>query len=228
MDIDRVKLPPLRLLLGIAMLSSGPAAMRADPPAVKSDSPAAADAPKKSPPAPAPVAAPTATPVAAPAPSSAPNPAAQAATTPTPATTVAPAPAPAPPTGSPAAKDAAAKEADAIALPKIEVTATRIKELDREIKRLDKAIAREKRKVKATDLDKVLNNEKLTKAASVFGGNSASYLEEVAATRVNYMETERELLADMKEPKTVEELALLQDELERVRTAERELDLANH
>ena len=123
---------------------------------------------------------------------------------------------------------APSKDADVLALPKIEVTASRVKELDREIKRLDKAIAREKKNVKATDLDKALNNTKLANAAALFGGNSAAYMEEVAATRVRYMEAERDLLVDMKTPRTLDELKILQEELEKIRTLRRELDKAGH
>ena len=126
------------------------------------------------------------------------------------------------------AKAAPATDPDVYTLPKIEVTASRVKELDKEIKKLDKAIAREKKKLKTTELDKVLNNEKLTNAAAVFGGNSASYMIQVAATRVQYMETERSLLSDMREPRTLDEMKLLQAELERIRTMQRDLDKTSH
>ena len=154
---------------------------------------------------------------AAPAPATAPAPAPTAPTAPT-AT-------PPPAAGAPAATKT---DVDVLELPKIQVTASRIKELDRELKRLDKAIAREKKNVKATDLDKVLNNSKLTHAAAIFGGNSAEYMEQVAATRVRYMETERDLLLDMKEPQTQEYLTVLKEELEKIREMRRELDKASH
>ena len=38
----------------------------------------------------------------------------------------------------------------------------------------DELIAREKQHLKSTELDKALNNDKLTQAAAIFGGNSAS------------------------------------------------------
>jgi hypothetical protein len=82
--------------------------------------------------------------------------------------------------------------------------------------------------MKATDLDKVLNNPKLAEAAAVFGGNSSAHLESVAAYRIRLMETERDLLSDMKEPRTLEDLALLQEELEKVRVMQRELDNPGH
>ena len=129
---------------------------------------------------------------------------------------------------TPAAQAAPNKDPEVLELPKIQVTAKRVKELDKEIKRLDKAIAREKNNLKATELDKVLNNSKLTEAAAVFGGNSAEYMQEVAATRIRYMEAERDLLSDMKEPQTLEYLAIIKDELEKVRTMRRDVEKAAH
>ena len=66
----------------------------------------------------------------------------------------------------------------------MEVTAQRIKKLDKMIAKLDKMIAREEKKVKSTDLDRTLNNPQLARAAAIFGGNSAEHLSAVAATRV--------------------------------------------
>ena len=127
---------------------------------------------------------------------------------------------------------AAAQPADAVTpppaeiltLPKVQVTARRVRELERAIKRLDKAIARERKKVRAGELDRVLNNPKLTEAAAIFGGNSTAHLQAVAASRVRLMETERSLLNDMKQPRDLEELALIEKELEKVRAMQRELD----
>ena len=156
---------------------------------------------------------------------------AQRTTEPAPKAEASPAAPPPAATAKPAAPDAPAapkKEPEILELPKIQVTAGRIKELDREIKRLDKAISREKKNVKASDLDKALNSTKLANAAAIFGGNSAAYMEEVAATRVRYMETERDLLMDMREPRTLDELKILQEELEKIRTMRRELDKAAH
>jgi len=126
----------------------------------------------------------------------------------------------------PAAQAAPARDSEVLTLPTIQVTAGRVKELDRAIKKLDKAISREKKNLKASDLDKALNNATLAKAAAVFGGNSAAYLETVAATRVRYMEAERDLLSDMKEPRTLQDLAILQKELDEIRVMQRELDYA--
>jgi hypothetical protein len=123
-----------------------------------------------------------------------------------------------------------AKPADAVApgpavvLPTVQVTAGRIHDLDKEIGRLDKLIAREQKKVKSSELDKALNNAQLSHAAAIFGGNSAEHLSAVAASRVALLETERSVLEAMKRPATREDLAMLEAELEQLRTTRRNLD----
>jgi hypothetical protein len=132
-----------------------------------------------------------------------------------------PAPAPARDGARPA--DPAAPQA-VITLPTIQVTAGRIRELDKEITRLDKLIVREKKKVKSSGLDKTLNNSQLAHAAAIFGGNSSDHLSAVAAGRVALLETERGVLEAMKRPATVEDLAMLEKELDQLRTTRRNLD----
>ncbi|MEJ1971496.1 MAG: hypothetical protein WDM96_02975 [Lacunisphaera sp.] len=141
----------------------------------------------------------------------------------------APAPAPTPPPTAtlatkPAPATAPAAAPDVLALPKMQVTAERAKKIDKEIKRLDKMIAREKAKVKSTDLDKALNNEKVAKAAAIFGGNSADYLSAVAANRVALLEQERDVLEAMKRPTTLDELKMMETEIQQLRTTRRDLD----
>lgn len=109
-------------------------------------------------------------------------------------------------------------------LPKIEVTASRIKKIDKEIKRLDKLIVRETEKVKSTSLDRTLNNNKLASAAAIFGGNSSEHLSAVAATRVALLENERDVLEAMKRPATLDELAMMEKEIEQLRLTRRNLD----
>ncbi len=109
-------------------------------------------------------------------------------------------------------------------LPKLEVTAQRAKEIDRELKRVDKMIARERKKIKSTDLDKTLNNEKLSRAAALFGGNSAEHLSAVAASRVMLLEQERMVLEAMKRPATIEERKMMAAEIEQLRITRRNLD----
>ncbi|AOS46264.1 hypothetical protein Verru16b_03364 [Lacunisphaera limnophila] len=131
-------------------------------------------------------------------------------------------PTPAPPAEP---KPAVAPAADQpLVLPKLEVTAQRTKQIDKDLKRLDKMINRERKKVKATDLDKALNNEKVSSAAAIFGGNSATHLSAVAASRVMLMEQERMVLEAMKRPATLEERAMMDAEIEQLRLTRRNLD----
>ncbi len=126
---------------------------------------------------------------------------------------------------TPAVQPAAPAASDPVlSLPTLQVRESRIKKIDKDIARLDKQIAREKKKIKSTDLDKTLNNEKLSRAAAIFGGNSAEHLSAVAATRVALLETERSLMEAMKRPGTLEELALLEAEVSQIRVTRRNLD----
>lgn len=120
------------------------------------------------------------------------------------------------------AKPAAPTEV--LTLPKIQVTAQRIKKLDKEIKRLDRMIERETQKVKSSQLDRTLNNEKLSRTAAIFGGNSSEHLSAVAATRVALLENERDVLEAMKRPATLEELTMMEKEIEQLRLTRRNLD----
>ena len=109
-------------------------------------------------------------------------------------------------------------------LPKMQVTAQRAKTIDKEIKRLDKLITREKNKIKPTDLDKTLNNEKVTRVTAIFGGNSAEHMSLVAASRVMLLEQERDVFEAMKRPATLDELNMMEAQIEELRTTRRNLD----
>jgi predicted phage-related endonuclease len=124
----------------------------------------------------------------------------------------------------PPASTKPAAPAEVLELPKIQVTAQRIKSIDKDIKRLDKLIARESAKVKSSDLDRALNNDKLARAAAIFGGNSAEHLSAIAATRVALLENERDVLEAMKRPTTLAELAMMEREIEQLRETRRNLD----
>ena len=135
----------------------------------------------------------------------------------------APAPAPAKETAKPAA--GAAPDPKPVELPKFEVLgASRVHAIDVELKKLDKMIAREKKNVKSTGLDKAFNNAELSKAATIFGGNSADHLSAVAASRVALLESERDVLEAMKRPATLEARAEMEKELDQLRTTRRNLD----
>lgn len=109
-------------------------------------------------------------------------------------------------------------------LPTLKVQDRRIKAIDAELKKLDKQIAREKKQMQSTALDKSLNSAKLSQAAALFGGNSAGHMAAVAATRVGLLEQERMLLERLKFPRTEEDQALIEKELENNRTVRRNLD----
>jgi len=111
-------------------------------------------------------------------------------------------------------------------LPSMEVRNSRITEIDLQIRKLEKDITRERKKMKSTDLDVSLNDAKTSKKFSLFGGKSTEQRESVAAERVQLMEAERDILEAMKLPKTKAELALLQKQIDDLRAVRRDLDLA--
>lgn len=126
-----------------------------------------------------------------------------------------------------AADSAAAKGEDpakVITLPKVEVTAGRIREIDLALKRLDKQIARETRRLEKTQADEVLNSEKVSRAAALFGGKSAAQRTSVTAVRLQSLEKERLLLESLKVPQPEKERLLVEKEIEAQRAYRRELD----
>lgn len=135
------------------------------------------------------------------------------------------APAAAPDSAATAAAPAKAPE-EVTTLPSMEVRNSRITEIDLQIRKLEKDIARERKKMKSSDLDVSLNDAKTTKKFSLFGGKSTEQRESVAAERVQLMEAERDIMEAMKLPKTKAELALLQKQVDDLRAVRRDLDLA--
>ena len=131
---------------------------------------------------------------------------------------------PAPPTAAP---NAVAKPADdgVVTLPAVQVTRSRIRQIDVTIKRIDKLIGRERKHLKSTDTDRAMNNDKVAGAAALFGGYSTGQREAVAAERVRLLESERELLEQMKAPMTREDFIVVEKQIELLRTARRELDV---
>jgi cyanate lyase len=106
----------------------------------------------------------------------------------------------------------------------VTVSQSRIRQIDNEIRKLDKLIAREEKKLKSSELDKTLNNSQVATAAALFGGNSAEHLAAVAASRMSLLQTERDVLESMKRPASREALAMMDAELEQLRTTRRNLD----
>lgn len=111
-------------------------------------------------------------------------------------------------------------------LPQVEVRRDRITVLDVKIQEQEKAIALEKESAKATEVDRALNDAKVSKALSFLGGESAAYREQVARERVSLMESERDILEAMKSARTKEEKAELQKQLDELRAMRRDLEKA--
>ncbi len=140
-------------------------------------------------------------------------------------------PAAATPATTPAPKDAPATPAanakptePATMLPQVEVNKSRITELDRQIHEQDKDIAREQKNAKPTELDKALNDTKVSNALSVLGGQSADYRAGLAKERVDLLQDERDILEQMKLAKTKAEKDELQKELDEIRGIRRDLE----
>lgn len=128
------------------------------------------------------------------------------------------------PTPAPAAADAPKADEPVTLMPEIKISSSRISELDIEIKKLEKKIAKEKKKIKPTELDKALNGDDAPKALAIFGGKTASQRESVAADRVTFMEAQRDILEAMKHVRTKKEQDQLQKQLNDMKTMQRELD----
>ncbi len=126
---------------------------------------------------------------------------------------------------APAAAITAAPAAEAVTtLPGLEVKGARITEIDIQIRKLEKDIAREKKKMKSSDLDKSLNDPALAKSVSLFGGKSTEQRESVAADRVNLMEAERDILEAMKQARTKADVAMYQQKIDDLKELRRNLD----
>lgn len=128
-----------------------------------------------------------------------------------------------PPTSE--AKTAAPAKAEVTTLPEMEVRQTRLYDLDIKIRKLNREIAREQKKVKPTDADAALNNPKASRILSIFGGKSAEQRSAMAAERVYLMEQERELLELMKLPMAAAKLTELEQQADALRSVRRNLDI---
>jgi|UniRef100_UPI00404A63BB hypothetical protein len=135
-----------------------------------------------------------------------------------------PAEAPAADSAAPAESTATAEVDPVLLMPEYQVSSSRISELDIQIKKLDKTIARAKKKLKPSELDETLNGDDTPKAMLIFGGKTASQRKSVAAERVNLMETERDILEAMKHVRTKKEEEDLKTQLNALKTMRRELD----
>jgi hypothetical protein len=114
---------------------------------------------------------------------------------------------------------------DPTLLPQVEVNKSRITNLDIEISEQQRAIDREKLKTKPTKLDDTLNNGKIAKTFSIFGGSSSEERSGLAKERVRILEEEKQILEAMKTAQSREERDELKKELEILREMRRDLDL---
>lgn len=110
-------------------------------------------------------------------------------------------------------------------LPKVEVRRSRASEIEMEVFKQEKEIAREKAKIKSTDTDRALNGSS-TKALSIFGGQTTTQRETVAKERVSLMESERDLMEAIAYAKTKEEKDALRKELNEIKALRRDLESA--
>lgn len=131
------------------------------------------------------------------------------------------------PAPQPAAAETKAKSdaKDAVTvMPQFTVSSSRISELDIEIKKLDKQIERQKKKVKPSELDESLNSDQTPKALLIFGGKTAGQRKSVEADRLTFLEAERDILEAMKHVRTKKEQEQLETQLNAFKTMSRELD----
>jgi hypothetical protein len=118
---------------------------------------------------------------------------------------------------------AAAKPAPTV-LPKVEVRKSRITELDQKLAKQEQDIARERKNLKASEVDTALNDAKIAKPLSIFGGESAQFRQHVASERVELMEAEKDLIEAIAHAKTKAEKQQLQKQLDELKAVRRELE----
>jgi len=114
----------------------------------------------------------------------------------------------------------------ATVLPVFPVSASRLKQIDVQINRLEKQITREAKLLDKSDLDDTLNNETVSGAAALFGGKSTVQRESVAAVRIESMQKELQLLEALRTPLTNDDRALIEKLIEDQQVYRRNLDEA--
>ena len=122
---------------------------------------------------------------------------------------------------SPAAKAAAEP---ATLLPKVEVNRGKVSPLALELYEKEKEIAREKQLTKPTELDKALNNPKVS--VPLFGGQSTTSRASIASERTSLLEAEADLIEEIGRAKTPEQKVELRKQLDELKKVRRELEHA--
>jgi len=144
------------------------------------------------------------------------------AATAAPAAATPPATAPDPAIASSTRKDSAKEPATV--LPKVEVKKSRITVLDQQLAKQEEDIARERKNLKASEVDLALNDAKIAAPLAIFGGESSQFRQRVASERVQLMEAEKDIIEAMARARTKQERAELQKQLDEIRGFRRELD----
>jgi hypothetical protein len=125
---------------------------------------------------------------------------------------------------APAKSTAATAKETPTVLPKVEVRKERITVLDQKIAQQEQDIARERKNLKPSEVDTALNDSKIAKPLSIFGGESSQFRQRVASERVQLMEAEKDILEAMKRARTKEEKQELQKQLDELKATRRELE----
>lgn len=128
-------------------------------------------------------------------------------------------PEPAPAGRSTAASDNAKASGDAVMMPKMEITAKRSDELNRELQENERASAWEEDLTKPSELDQLLNGS--FHIPLFGGGSSAGSRAAQAQWRVGMLETERRLILAIAASKSDEEKKDLRKFLEELRSMRR-------
>lgn len=109
-------------------------------------------------------------------------------------------------------------------LPQVEVKKGRITVLDQKLAQQEMDIARERKNLQVSEVDRAFNDAKIARPLSIFGGDSAQFRQGVASERVELMEAEKDLIEAIAFAKTKEEKAELQKQLNELKAMRRELD----
>lgn len=109
-------------------------------------------------------------------------------------------------------------------MPQVEVKKGRITGLDQKLAQQEMDIARERKNLQVSEVDRAFNDARIARPLSIFGGDSAQFRQGVASERVELMEAEKDLIEAIAFAKTKEEKAGLQKQLNELKTMRRELD----
>ena len=145
-----------------------------------------------------------------------------------PATPATPTPAPAPVATDESPAQPPAGKSDPTMLPQVEVRkekySARDHQLALDLHKQDQEIERERKNLKVSETDLALNDAKVARPLSLFGGNSAQFRQRVAAERVELLEAEKDIIEQIAIAQKPEEKKLLQGQLDQLREMRRQLD----